>query len=110
MDWSEVATWSGAFVFIAALLMFPRWFSFRHRVIAGTVLFPLGWAGIFTGLALGSRPFMQTEAVAWLWVGISGMAIVLSITLLVPVFFEWRRKRRRPKQRTGQWSAGHWKS
>ena len=110
MDWNEVATWIGAIILIAALLLFPRWFSFRHRVVAGTVLFTLGWAGIFTGLALGDRPFMQTEAVAWLWVGISGLAIVLSITLQVPVFFEWLKKRRQPKRRKGKWSAGHWKS
>jgi hypothetical protein len=110
MDWNEVATWMGAAIFIAALLLFPRWFSFRHRVIVGTILFPLGWAGIFTGLALSDRAFMRSEVVAWLWVGISAFAIVLAITLLVPVFFEWLRKRRRPKRRTGKWAGGHWKS
>ena len=110
MDWNDVAMWIGAVIFIAALVLFPRWFSFRHRAIAGTVLFPAGWAGLFTGLALGDRPFMRTEAVAWLWVGISGLAIVLSVILLVPVVFEWRRKRRRPKRRSGKWPAGHWKS
>ncbi len=55
---------------------------------------PLGWAGIFGGLALGDRQFLQSEAVAFTWMGISALAIVLSITLLVPVFFEWLRKRR----------------
>lgn len=109
MDWSEVARWIGAGVVIASLLMFPKLFSFRHRVIAGAILFPLGWAGILGGLALSDRPFMQSEVVSWLWVGTSAFAIVLATTLLVPAHFEWRGKRRRPKRRTGKWSAGHWK-
>jgi hypothetical protein len=53
---------------------------------------------------------MQSEAVAFTWVGISALTIVLAITLLVPVFFEWRRKRRKPKLTTERWRAGHWKS
>lgn len=95
---------------IAALFLFPRWFSFRYRAIVGAILFSLGWVGIFGGLALGDRPFMQSEAVAFTWIGISALAIVLSITLLVPVFFEWRRKRRKPRRTTERWRAGHWKS
>lgn len=110
MDWNEVTTWMGTVILIAAMLLFPRWFSLRHRVIVGTILFPLGWAGIFAGLALGDQAFMQSEVVVWLWVGMSAFAIVLAITLLVPALFEWLRKRRRPKRRTGRWPAGHWKS
>jgi hypothetical protein len=110
MDWNEVGKLVGAAVLIAALFLFPKWFSFRHRAIAGAALLPFGWAGIFGGLALGDRPFMQSEAVAWVWVGISTLAIVLAITLLVPVFFEWRRKRRKPRRKKESWPAGHWNS
>jgi hypothetical protein len=95
---------------IAALFLFPRWFSFRSRAIAGAILFPLGWVGILSGLALGNRPFMQSEAVAFTWMGISALAIMLAITLLVPVFFEWRRKRCKPRRTTERWRAGYWKS
>lgn len=95
---------------IAALFLFPKWFSFRRRAIAGAILFLSGWVGIFGGLALGDRPFMQSEAVAFTWMGISALAIVLAITLLVPVFFEWLRKRRKPRRTTERWPAGHWKS
>lgn len=94
---------------IAALFLFPRGFSLRRRAIAGAILFPLGWAGIFGGLALGDRPFMQSDGVAFAWVGISGLAIVLAITLLVPVLFEWFRMRRKPRRTTERWRAGHWK-
>lgn len=95
---------------IAALLLFPRWFSLRGRAIAGAILLFLGWAGIFVGLAVGDRPLMKTEAVAFAWMGISAFAIVLAITLLVPVFFEWLRKRRKPRRTRERWRAGHWKS
>jgi hypothetical protein len=110
MDLGEVAEWAGAAVVIAAMFLFPRWLSFRSRVIGGAILFSLGWAGIFGGLALGDRPFMQSEAVAFTWVGISALAIVLAITLLVPMFFEWLRKHRKPRRTTERWRAGHWKS
>jgi hypothetical protein len=99
MDWSKTGEFLGAAVLIAALFLFPKWFSFRSRAIAGGALFPIGWAGIFSGLALGDQRFMQSEIVAWIWLGVSGSAIVLGITLLVPVFFEWRRVHHPPKRR-----------
>ena len=98
----------GAALVIAAILLLPRWFSFRQRAIAGIGLFPLGWAGIFGGLALDHRQFMQSEAVAYMWIGISSLLIVLAITLLVPLFFEWRRKRRKSRSTRERWKAGHW--
>jgi uncharacterized membrane protein YcjF (UPF0283 family) len=110
MDWNAAGDWTAAAAVIAALFLFPRWFSFRHRAMAGAMLFPLGLAGIFGALALGDRPFMQSEYVAWLWLGISALAIVLAITLLVPVFFEWRRKRHRQRRSRESWSAGHSKN
>lgn len=94
MDENEVLEWVGAAVLIAAFFLFPKWFSFRQRAITGAVLFTLGWMGIFAGLSLSDRPFMQSEAAAFAWVGISALAIVIAITLLVPLLFEWRRKRR----------------
>ena len=110
MGWSEAGNLAGAAVMIAALLLFPRFFSFRNRAIAGAILFPLGWLGVFGGLALGDQPFMQSETVAFTWVGVSVLAIVLGITFLVPVFFEWRRKRRQPARRKERWRSGHWRS
>ena len=110
MDLGEAAELVGSAVLIAALFLFPRWISFRRRAIAGAVLLPLGWAGIFGGLALGDRQFLQSEAVAFTWMGISALAIVLSITLLVPVFFEWLRKRRTPLRTAERWPAGQSKN
>ena len=108
MDWNEAGEWVGAAFVIAAILLLPRWFSFRQRAIAGIVLFPLGGAGIFGDLALDHRQFMQSEAVAYMWIGISSLLIVLAITLLVPLFFEWRRKRRKSRSTRERWKAGHW--
>lgn len=108
MNWSEAGEWAGAaVVMIAALFLFSRWFSFRRRAIAGAILSPLGWVGIFSGLALGDRSFLQSEAAAFKWMGIRALAIVLAITLLVPVLFEWLRKRRKPRRTTERWRAGH---
>lgn len=103
MDWSEAGEWAGAVVVIAVLLLFPKWLSFRRRAIAGAILFPIGWLGILGGLALGDRPFMQSEAVAFTWMGISALAIVLAIILLVPLFFEWLMRRRKPRRTTERW-------
>ncbi len=110
MDIKVLQEWVAPALLIAAMFLFPKWFSFRRRAIAGIALFPLGWAGIFGGLALGNRPFMQSEAVAGAWMGISALTLVLSITLLVPVFNEWRRKRRKPGCKAEIWRAGHRKS
>lgn len=110
MDLGEAGEWAGAAVSIAALFLLPRWISFRRRAVAGVALFPLGWAGVLGGLALGDRQFMQSEAVAFAWMGTSALAIVLSITLLVPVFFEWLRKRRTPRRTAERWLAGHSKN
>ena len=106
MAWNEAAEWAGAAILIAAVLLLPKWFSYRQRAVAGAALLVLGWTGIFVGFALGDRLFMQSEAVAYTWVGVSGLAITLAITLLVPVFFEWRRKRRAPRRIKEHWHAG----
>lgn len=110
MDLGEAGEWAAVAVMIAALLLFPRWFSFRSRAIAGAILFPLGWAAVLGGLHLGDRPFMQSEVVVFIWTGLSAFALVLAITLLVPVFFEWRKKRRKPPRTVERWRAGHWKN
>lgn len=95
---------------IAALLLFPKWISFRRRAFAGAALFSLGWAGVLGGLALDDRSFMQSEAIAFKWIAVSTLAIVLGITLLVPVFFEWLKTLRKPRRKAERWRAGNWKS
>ena len=107
MDWNEVGIWASVAVLIAALFLFPRWFSARRRAMSGVILFALGWAGIFGSLALDNQAFMQSEVVAWFWMGTSAIAVVLAITLLVPLLFEWRRMRRRNRRKKERWPAGH---
>jgi len=109
MGWKDAGEWLAAAVPIAALLIFPKWFSFRSRAIAGAVLFPFGWVGVISGLALDDQPFMQFEIVVWTWMGISTTAILLSIILLVPLAFEWRKRRRKTQRRPEKWGAGHYK-
>jgi hypothetical protein len=110
MDWSQFGQWVGVAIVIAALILLPRFFSFRLRAIAGILLFAVGWAGIFVGVSLDEPPLMRSEAIAYTWVGLSTLAICLAIVLLVPLFFEWRRNRRRAKGTAERWTAGHWKN
>ena len=109
MDQSVIAELAAVASVLAATFFFPKWFSFRQRAIAGAILFPLGSLGIFIGLALGDQPIMRSETFASIWIGACGFALILSITLLVPVLFEWRRKTRHPRARKEKWPAGHWK-
>lgn len=110
MDLGETSGSVGAVITIAAMFLLPRWLSFRARAVSGAFLCLLGWSGVFGGLALGDQPFMQSEAVAFTWMGISALAIVLAITLLVPVFVEWLKERRKPRRTRERWRSGHWKS
>ena len=101
MEQSNTAELAAVASVLAATFFFPKWFSFRHRAIAGAILFTLGW--------LGDQPIMRSETFASIWIGACGFALILSITLLVPVLFEWRRKTRRPRAKKEKWPAGHWK-
>lgn len=107
MDWIEASEWTAAAAVIAALFLFPKWFSLRGRILVGLISFVLATIAILGGVTLGDQPFMQSEFVALIWVGGSILAMVLAITLLVPVFFEWLWKHRKPRRRRERWSAGH---
>ena len=97
MDTEETLRTGCVVVLLGLLYYLPKRFSQRQRVYSGIALFFSGWAGIFSGLALDDAPFLQDEAVAYGWMGISAVAIVLGITLLMPVAFErlraWRPRR-----------------
>ena len=88
---------------VGLMLYLPGRFSRRRRVIAGLASFVAGWAGIFLGLALGNRPFLQNEIVAYAWMGTCSAATVLAIILLVPAAFEWLRAVRPRSGRRERW-------
>lgn len=99
----DILNWFAALLIIALMFYLPTRFTRRTRVLTGAALFVLGWGGVFLGLSLGDRPFLQVEWVAMTWVGTCGAAILLSITLLVPAFFEWLRARRKPRRKRERW-------
>lgn len=109
MDINEGAIWAIGALMIGALLLLPKWFSFRQRAYAGVVSSVVGWTGAVLGVELGDQPFLQSEMTALVWVGLSGFAIGLGIILLVPVAFESWRKVRGSKAKKERWRAGHWK-
>lgn len=99
----DVFHWVAVVVVIGAIIFLPRWFSFRQRLIVGLASFVLGWAGIFAGLAISHADFMQSEVVAYGWIGVCCFLWILGVVLLVPVFREWRAKNRRPRRKKEQW-------
>ncbi len=106
---AETAEIVVAIFLIAVLLLSPRFLSFRHRAIAGAIIFLSGWTIIFLGFVLSDQQFLQSQKVAFIWVGASAFAIMIGVTLLVPVAYEWWRKHRKPRRKKENWDAGHWK-
>jgi hypothetical protein len=92
----------GVVVLIALILYLPRRFSLKQRTIAGGALFVASWGGILLGLRLGDRPFLQSEVVAYSWMGIFAACAVLATICLVSAALGllrsvWPRRRRRER-------------
>lgn len=94
---------AGVLIIIGLMFYLPRKFNRRQRSIAGIALFVGGWAGIFLGLALDNRSFLQSELVAYIWMGSCMAATVLAITLLVPTGLEWLKSVRPRRGKREKW-------
>jgi ABC-type tungstate transport system substrate-binding protein len=105
------ASWEliAALTLLAVFAFASQRFSARTRAIAGSALFIVGWVGVFIGLALGDRSFLQDETVALVWVGICTLSVVLGGLFLVFLVSECWRKRRKGRHKTEYWRAGHWR-
>lgn len=107
MDFNEAWPRLIGVVLIAITLLLPRWFSIRTRAISGSALIILSLIIIGCGFAFIDRPFMQSEVVTKVWMGVITAIVGLGIGCLVTAFFDWRRRRRKPRQKRESWSAGH---
>ena len=78
-----------AFLVIAGIIF---WYSDKYRrrtrVIAALILATLGWGGVFLGLTLCDKPFMQSEAVAYAWMGICAGILLFSVVIGVPAVWD----------------------
>ncbi|MEH3038903.1 MAG: hypothetical protein PGN21_02360 [Sphingomonas paucimobilis] len=59
----------------------------RTRVIAALILAILGWLGIFLGLALSDMFFMQSETVAYAWMGICAAILFFAVVIGIPAMW-----------------------
>ena len=86
-------------ILIAGVIFVPRWISARRRLGMGLVLFIAGWAGILTALRFDDSPILQSEAVAYGWMGLCALALVVALLFLVTAFFDWLGLTRPRRQR-----------
>jgi hypothetical protein len=98
----EASHWIVVGVIVTAILLLPRWFSLRTRVIGGAALLPLGITGFSVGLAISDHAFMQSEIIAWAWVITSVLATMSGAIMLIGAFMEWRKKYR-PRRKREKW-------
>lgn len=95
----DAAVYAAVALVVGGVLFIPKRVGLSRRVQLGGILFIIGWAGIFGGLALGDKPFLQSEAVALAWMGGFAFLLVLSIVLLVPAAMEAIRLKRGSRKR-----------
>ena len=95
----DAAIYISVALIIAAIVVIPRRFSLRQRIDDGSVLFIIALAVTFGGIALSDKLFLQSEAVALIWMGGSAFLLVLSIVLLVPAAIEVVRLKRGTRKR-----------
>jgi hypothetical protein len=105
MSSSDIFEAIGVVVVIALILYLPRRFSLKQRALAGLALSIVGWGGVFLGLSLGNRPFLQNEAVAYAWMGSFAACTVLGIICLVSATLEWLRSVRPRRRRRERWPS-----
>lgn len=55
----------------------------------GLVLFVAAWAGILAALRFANLPILQSEVVAYGWMGLCGLALFVGLLFLVTAFFNW---------------------
>jgi xanthosine utilization system XapX-like protein len=105
MSSSDIFEAFGVVVLIGLIFYLPRRFSVKQRAVAGIALSIVGWSGIFSGIALGNRPFLQNEAMAYAWMGGSAVCTVLGIICLTSAALDWLRSVRPRRRRRERWPS-----
>ena len=100
MSLSDAGLYLATAILIAGFFLVPRWISAKRRLSMGLALFASAWVGIFAALRFDDLSVLQSEAVAYGWMTLCGLAIVIGVLFLVTAFFDWlglirpRRQRR----------------
>jgi hypothetical protein len=105
MSTSDIFEAMGVVVLIGLIFYLPRRFSLKQRAVAGILFSFVGWGGIFMGVGLGNRPFLQNEIVAYAWMGSFAACTVLGIICLVSAALEWLRSVRPRRRRRERWPS-----
>lgn len=99
MSLSDAGLYLAAAILIAGVIFVPRWISARRRLSMGLVLFVAAWVGILAALRFDELPVLQSEAVAYGWMTLCGLALVVGLLFLVTAFFDWMGLTRPRRQR-----------
>jgi predicted membrane channel-forming protein YqfA (hemolysin III family) len=99
MRLSDAGHYLATAIVIAGVFFVPRWISARRRLSLGIFLFVAAWAGILAALHFHDLSILQSEAVAYGWLALCGMAFVVGVLFLVTAFFDWLGLTRPRRQR-----------
>jgi hypothetical protein len=99
MSLSDAGLYLAAAILIAGIIYVPRWISARRRHRMGLVLFVAAWVGILAALSFDDLPILQSEAVAYGWMVVCGLALVIGLLFLVTAFVDWLGLTRPRRQR-----------
>ena len=99
MSLSDVGFYLATAILIAGVIFVPRWISPRRRLNIGLVLFAAASVGILAALRFDELPLLQSQAVAYGWTTLCGLALVVGLLFLVTAFFDWLGLTRPRRQR-----------
>lgn len=99
MSLSDAGIYLATAILIAGVIFVPRWISTRRRLSLGLVLFVGAWLGILTALGFDDLPLLQSETVAYGWMALCGLALLIGLLFLVTAFFDWLGLTRPRRQR-----------
>ena len=78
----------------------------KRQLRIGLLVFAIAIAGIIGGLLLSDRPFMRSQKIVDVWIGVCGFLALLGILLAVPAASNFLRGRRRRKKSKESWPNG----
>ena len=89
MSLSDAGLYLATAILVVGVIFVPRWISARRRLSMGLVLFIAAWGGFLAALRFDDLPVLQSEAVAYAWMTLCGLALVVGLIFLVTAFFDW---------------------
>jgi hypothetical protein len=99
MSLDDALVYGGTALVVVVMFYVPRLIGARRRLQLGVALFAAAWLGILSALWLSDMPLLQSEGVAFLWVGASALALIVAIPLVLTALLDWWGPRRPRRQR-----------